>query len=379
MGLEKMWQKMGKVSKWIRNFLVGKREKKYKKIDATFPAEHVHNKTDCQPGTPRTRRRWSFGTASGKKTSHKYSKSFYSFDTTKLPVQASAENEVLQNHAVLIADVEYAAATKIQAVFRSYLARKALSALRGLVKLQALVRGHQVRKQTNATLQRMHALISIQVRARVQRIQMAEEAHLHVKKQPSIHRNFTLDNELRRIRREKMDMNLQHSQGVSKCKSNYLNHSQIEKIEDDFPTYYSEDLSSRRRENPYEEYSFTANNSPQHYIPTYLMAMTHSHQITWPRQNPLVLKSGHRVNQSNVRRVALGRKIGKGNQQTKHVSHWIIKCEDVHLHAPNALAMQTMIPGLSSCIDQQDPPTSLIQLHQQVVIPTTTHLLMHMR
>ncbi|KAG7970090.1 hypothetical protein I3843_07G063500 [Carya illinoinensis] len=192
---------MGKVSKWIRNFLVGKREKKYKKIDATFPAEHVHNKTDCQPGTPRTRRRWSFGTASGKKTSHKYSKSFYSFDTTKLPVQASAENEVLQNHAVLIADVEYAAATKIQAVFRSYLARKALSALRGLVKLQALVRGHQVRKQTNATLQRMHALISIQVRARVQRIQMAEEAHLHVKKQPSIHRNFTLDNELRRIRR----------------------------------------------------------------------------------------------------------------------------------------------------------------------------------
>lgn len=80
-------------------------------------------------------------------------------------------------------------------------ARKALSALRGLVKLQALVRGHQVRKQTNATLQRMHALISIQVRARVQRIQMAEEAHLHVKKQPSIHRNFTLDNELRRIRR----------------------------------------------------------------------------------------------------------------------------------------------------------------------------------
>ncbi|XP_041017902.1 protein IQ-DOMAIN 14-like, partial [Juglans microcarpa x Juglans regia] len=259
---------MGRASKWIRNFLVGKREQKYKKIDASFPAEYAHNKTECQPGIPKTRRRWSFGRASGKKTSHKYSKSFDSFDTTKLPVQTGAENEVLQNHAVLIADVEYAAATKIQAVFRSYLARKALSALRGLVKLQALVRGHQVRKQTNATLRRMHALISIQVRARVQRIQMAEEAHLHVKKQQSIHRNFTLENELRRMRREKMDMTLQDFQGVSKCKSGYLNHSQIEKTEDDFPSYYSEDLSSRRRENPYEEYSFTANNSPQHYIPT---------------------------------------------------------------------------------------------------------------
>lgn len=111
---------MGKASKWIRNFLVGKREQKYKKIDATFSAEYVHNKTDCQPGTPKTRRRWSFGRATGKKATHK-SKSFDSFDTTKLPVQASAENKVLQNHAVLIADVEYAAATKIQAVFRSYL------------------------------------------------------------------------------------------------------------------------------------------------------------------------------------------------------------------------------------------------------------------
>ncbi|KAF7145671.1 hypothetical protein RHSIM_Rhsim04G0199000 [Rhododendron simsii] len=48
--------------------------------------------------------------------------------------------------------VEEAAAVMIQSVFRSYLARKALKTLKGLVKVQALVRGYLVRKQTTATL-----------------------------------------------------------------------------------------------------------------------------------------------------------------------------------------------------------------------------------
>ncbi|MFS7969660.1 putative IQ motif, EF-hand binding protein [Helianthus anomalus] len=54
------------------------------------------------------------------------------------------------------------------------LARKALYALRGLVKLQALVRGHLVRKRTTAMVRCMSALVAIQVRARFQRIQMVE-------------------------------------------------------------------------------------------------------------------------------------------------------------------------------------------------------------
>ncbi|KAK4339522.1 hypothetical protein RND71_040984 [Anisodus tanguticus] len=73
--------------------------------------------------------------------------------------------------------VKDAAATRIQAVFRSYLARRALRALRSLVRLQALVRGNLVRKQTAAMVRRMHSLMVIQLRARVQRVQMTEEAH----------------------------------------------------------------------------------------------------------------------------------------------------------------------------------------------------------
>ncbi|WVZ59034.1 hypothetical protein U9M48_009242 [Paspalum notatum var. saurae] len=64
--------------------------------------------------------------------------------------------------------VEEAAAARIQATFRGYLARKALCALRGLVKLQALVRGQLVRRQANATLRRMQALVDAQSRLRAQ-------------------------------------------------------------------------------------------------------------------------------------------------------------------------------------------------------------------
>ncbi|XP_027103204.1 protein IQ-DOMAIN 19-like [Coffea arabica] len=191
---------MGIAGKWIRNFLLGKREEKGKhKKRVNSVATEVSNL-----GSPRAilsvtkeKRRWSFkkSTTTDKVTCRNLS--FDSISTPHLAKQVLEEHEIEQIRfkAILvttskqvngtmpvvttpvsqaIGPLKDAAAIKIQAAFRSYLARKALCALRGLVKLQALVRGHLVRKQTTAVLRSMHALMTIQVRARYRRVQMVE-------------------------------------------------------------------------------------------------------------------------------------------------------------------------------------------------------------
>ena len=111
--------------------------------------------------------------------------------------------------------VEDTAAVRIQATFRGYLvrvrssgphagriwimyvtrpaidsahhlawqARTALCALRGIVKLQALVRGQLVRKQANATLRCMQALLAAQSHLRAQRMRVVQE-HYHLAPPP---------------------------------------------------------------------------------------------------------------------------------------------------------------------------------------------------
>ncbi|KAJ4821851.1 hypothetical protein Tsubulata_033273 [Turnera subulata] len=229
---------MGKAGRWMINFLLGKREdKEKKKLEASFYEMDVATPTATIPSTPNPyKRRWSFGKSSRKEKIHSGRKSVDSIiNPFTSVVSSSLELEKKQKIARQLAlqwttteairktvvttmhetdrkrkAVEDAAATRIQAAFRSHLAKKALKALRALVKLQALVRGHLVRKETNATLRQMQALMAIQVRARFQRIQMVEESHTVTKSQSSRHRST-------------LDASFYEAQGVSKNKYGYTN------------------------------------------------------------------------------------------------------------------------------------------------------------
>lgn len=66
------------------------------------------------------------------------------------------------------------AATKAQAAFRGYLARRAFRALKGIIRLQALIRGHLVRRQAVATLRCMQAIVRIQALARGRRVRLLD-------------------------------------------------------------------------------------------------------------------------------------------------------------------------------------------------------------
>ncbi|XP_024029291.1 protein IQ-DOMAIN 1 [Morus notabilis] len=70
---------------------------------------------------------------------------------------------------------EEIAAVKIQTAFRGYLARRALRALRGLVRLKSLIQGQSVKRQATTTLRCMQTLARVQSQIRTRRIRMSEE------------------------------------------------------------------------------------------------------------------------------------------------------------------------------------------------------------
>lgn len=203
---------MGRTSKWLRSLLGGKKESKQHHPGPPAAAPIPPSKditVDESKKAPKEKRRWSFRRSVKDHTSD-------TIPTSVEPRHSSIESHISETdneqskHAIAVAAATAAAAdaavaaahaaaavvrltsngctlshgglgseewaaTRIQSAFRGYLARRALRALKGLVKLQALVRGHMVRKQAAATLHCMQALIRVQARVRARRVRMSEE------------------------------------------------------------------------------------------------------------------------------------------------------------------------------------------------------------
>ncbi|KAG0481266.1 hypothetical protein HPP92_012124 [Vanilla planifolia] len=177
---------MVKAGKWLKSFLSGKKEKTQEKEKES----NTWLKLPPPPPPPTSPK-------------EKLRRSFH-YERDRLappPVNRYFDREVMhRRHSMAVASAteaavyvgrlaarkatknrcntaEEIAAIKIQASFRSFLARKALRALKGLVKLQALGRGFLVRKRTAQALRSVQALLTVQARARAHRARMAEEVH----------------------------------------------------------------------------------------------------------------------------------------------------------------------------------------------------------
>uniref|UniRef100_A0A0D9V5H6 DUF4005 domain-containing protein n=1 Tax=Leersia perrieri TaxID=77586 RepID=A0A0D9V5H6_9ORYZ len=147
---------MGRVMRWFKKLLTGGRKEAHRGL----------KENDLTDGADREQSRWSFA-------KHRRS----GVDGGRRPSEAAAIAAVTAEPSEVrqpchCGKVENAmarrekAATVIQKAYRGYLARKALRALRSLVKLQALVRGYLVRKQAATTLHRLQALMRLQASSR---------------------------------------------------------------------------------------------------------------------------------------------------------------------------------------------------------------------
>ncbi|KAJ0260881.1 IQ-domain 11 [Hirschfeldia incana] len=94
---------------------------------------------------------------------------------------------VAQYQLFLNREKEVLAATRIQTAFRGHLARKALRALKGIVKLQAYIRGRAVRRQAMTTLKCLQSVVNIQSQVYGKRTHIPRAPHRDYEESNTFH------------------------------------------------------------------------------------------------------------------------------------------------------------------------------------------------
>ncbi|PSS33704.1 Protein IQ-DOMAIN like [Actinidia chinensis var. chinensis] len=178
---------MGKSpGKWIKAVLFGKKSSKSSiaknatiEKKTSFDAKAPSGALDVNPPVsadlpPQTTYRSDRNTELGRVTSANLSSGEVLFSGTQgadaegtvgVGLTAANNDEIIQLEQ---------AATKAQAAFRGYLARRAFRALKGIIRLQALIRGHLVRRQAVATLRCMQAIVKFQALIRGRQVRLSD-------------------------------------------------------------------------------------------------------------------------------------------------------------------------------------------------------------
>lgn len=92
----------------------------------------------------------------------------------ELEKQSTGGSDVLSNDPERLREEQ--AAVKAQAAFRGYLARRAFRALKGIIRLQALIRGHLVRRQAASTLRATWLIVKFQAIVRGRNVRLSSDA-----------------------------------------------------------------------------------------------------------------------------------------------------------------------------------------------------------
>ncbi|CAN6879958.1 hypothetical protein HID58_065265 [Brassica napus] len=179
---------MGKPARWLKSVLLGKKQSK---SSGSKDKERVVNgkevvviskieESDVVSDLP------SFGNAtvhtSGVGETQTTEHEAVSDDEIQLP-EVQVQPKDSPNAASVVPDdslsesdkiMQEIAATTVQAAFRGYLARRAFWALKGIIRLQALIRGHMVRRQAVATLCCVMGIVRLQALARGREIRHSD-------------------------------------------------------------------------------------------------------------------------------------------------------------------------------------------------------------